>query len=50
MAINYTWKITALKKSNSGDLENVIIGTDGNVLEQIVMEQLELLLEQLRSL
>jgi len=27
MAINYTWKITALKKSNSGDLENVIIGT-----------------------
>lgn len=27
MAINYTWKITSLKKSNSGDLENVIIGT-----------------------
>lgn len=27
MAINYTWKITSLKKSNSGDLSNVIIGT-----------------------
>ena len=27
MAINYTWKITSLKKSNSGNLENVIIGT-----------------------
>lgn len=27
MAINYTWKITSLKKSNNGDLENVIIGT-----------------------
>ena len=27
MAINYTWKITSLKKSNTNDLENVIIGT-----------------------
>jgi hypothetical protein len=27
MAINYTWKITSLKKANSNDLSNVIIGT-----------------------
>ena len=27
MAINYTWKITSLKKANNNDLENVIIGT-----------------------
>jgi hypothetical protein len=27
MAINYTWKITSLKKANSNNLENVIIGT-----------------------
>lgn len=27
MAITYTWKVTALKKVNAANLENVIIGT-----------------------
>lgn len=27
MAITYTWKLTSLKKRNTGDLENVIVQT-----------------------